>query len=47
MFATQEHGIAGTFSSLLDLPWPALLFMGLGTTALTLCALLKAPKTAA
>lgn len=30
--------MAGTFGSLLGLPWPALLFMGLGTTALTLCA---------
>ena len=36
----QEHGVAGTFGSLLGLPWPALLFMGLGTTALTLCALM-------
>lgn len=34
---SQEHGVAGTFNSVLGLPWPALLFMGLGTTALTLC----------
>jgi hypothetical protein len=39
----QEHGFAGTFGSLLGLPWPALLFMGLGTTALTLCAFSALP----
>ena len=39
----QEHGLAGTFGSLLGLPWPALLFMGLGTTALTLCAFVTLP----
>lgn len=40
----QEHGVAGTFNSVLGLPWPALFFMGLGTTALTLWIEMNALK---
>lgn len=34
--AAQRHDLAQTLHSFMSLPWPALLFMGLGTTALTL-----------
>jgi len=32
----QGHDLSHTFNAFIGLPWPALLFMGLGTTALTL-----------
>lgn len=34
--SVQANGVAATVGHVTDLPWPALLFMGIGTTAATL-----------